>query len=71
MKQALAKIFGDPQARTIKQLTRRVAAVNALAEKYHDMNKTDLRNKLRCSKSDSKEKYDARHRLAGRVCAGA
>jgi preprotein translocase subunit SecA len=43
MKQALAKVFGDPQVRTIKRLTKRVAGVNALATKYHDMTKTDLR----------------------------
>jgi preprotein translocase subunit SecA len=43
MKQALAKVFGDPQARTIKRLTKKIASVNALATKYHDMNKTDLR----------------------------
>lgn len=43
MKQALAKVFGDPQVRTIKRLSKRVASVNALATKYHDMNKTDLR----------------------------
>lgn len=43
MKQALAKVFGDPQVRTIKRLSKRVASVNALATKYHDMNKADLR----------------------------
>lgn len=43
MKQALTKIFGDPQARTIKRLTKRVATINALATKYHDMKKPELR----------------------------
>ncbi len=43
MKQALAKVFGDPQARTLKRLSKRVTAVNALATKYHDMTKVDLR----------------------------
>ena len=43
MKQALTKIFGDPQARTLKRLTKKVASINALAEKYHEMNKTDLK----------------------------
>ena len=56
MKQALAKIFGDPQARTIKRLTKRVAAVNALAEKYHDMNKTDLKKQTEVLKDRLKKK---------------
>lgn len=43
MKQALTKLFGDPQARTIKRLTKRVALVNARAKTYSDMNKTELR----------------------------
>ena len=43
MKQALTKIFGDPQARTLKRLSKKVTSINALAEKYHAMNKTDLK----------------------------
>lgn len=43
MKQALTKIFGDPQARTIKRLTKKVAAINALATTYHEMKKPELR----------------------------
>lgn len=56
MKQALTKLFGDPQARTIKRLTKRVAAVNALAEKYHDMNKTDLKKQTEVLKDRLKKK---------------
>ena len=43
MKQALAKIFGDPQARTLKRLTKKVASVNSLAEKYHNLSKPELK----------------------------
>jgi preprotein translocase subunit SecA len=39
----LTKIFGDPQKRTLKGLEKRVGAVNALAEKYHAMSKTELK----------------------------
>lgn len=42
MKQALAKIFGDPQARTLKRLNKKVVQINALAEKYHKMPQKDL-----------------------------
>lgn len=39
----LTKIFGDPQKRVIKGYEKKVAAVNALAEKYHAMSKADLK----------------------------
>ncbi len=39
----LTKIFGDPQKRTLKGLEKRVSAINALAEKYHNMSKPELR----------------------------
>ena len=35
MKQALTKLFGDPQARTLKRLTKKVASINAMAQMYH------------------------------------
>ena len=31
---ALTKVFGDPQKKTLKRLEKRVAAVNALEDKY-------------------------------------
>ncbi len=43
MKQALVKVFGDPQARTIKRLRKRVTEVNNLADKYHDMKAVELK----------------------------
>jgi preprotein translocase subunit SecA len=43
MKQALTKVFGDPQARIIKRLKKRVETVNNLADKYHDMKTPELK----------------------------
>ncbi|MFZ2494731.1 MAG: preprotein translocase subunit SecA [Candidatus Saccharimonadales bacterium] len=59
MKQALTKIFGDPQARTLKRLTKKVASINALAEKYHEMNKTDLKKQTEVLKSRLEKKKTA------------
>ena len=39
---ALTKIFGDPQAKTIKRLEKKVVSVNALEEKYKKFSKADL-----------------------------
>ncbi len=43
MNRLLKKVLGDPQARTIKRLKKRVRAINALADKYKNM--TDARLK--------------------------
>ena len=43
MKQALTKVFGDPQARILKRLKKRVETINDLADKYHDMKAADLK----------------------------
>ncbi|HYG84165.1 MAG TPA: preprotein translocase subunit SecA [Verrucomicrobiae bacterium] len=43
MKKALTKVFGDPQARTLKRLKKQVAAINNLADKYKAMKETELR----------------------------
>lgn len=40
---ALTKIFGDPQAKILKRLQKKVAAINDLADKYKKMSKSDLR----------------------------
>ncbi len=39
----LTKIFGDPQKRVVRGYEKKVALVNALAEKYHAMKKTELK----------------------------
>jgi preprotein translocase subunit SecA len=38
----LTKIFGDPQVRLLKALQKKVAAINALTEKYQKMSKGEL-----------------------------
>ncbi len=43
MKQALTKVFGDPQARILKRLRKKVVEINNLADKYHDMKVADLK----------------------------
>jgi preprotein translocase subunit SecA len=43
MRQFLTKIFGDPQAKILKRLRRRVIAVNNLAEQYKAMTNTELK----------------------------
>ena len=41
--QALTKIFGDPQKRILKRLSKKVAEINALEDKYKKMSKKELR----------------------------
>ncbi len=55
----LTKVFGDPQKRLIKGLEKRVAGINALADKYKKMSKAELREqtdvlKKRLQKKDTK-----------------
>lgn len=40
---ALTKIFGDPQKKILKRLEKKVAAVNALEDKYKKLSKADLK----------------------------
>lgn len=44
MKKVLKKVLGDPQAKTIKRLRKRVNEVNALADKYKKMSDAKLRD---------------------------
>jgi len=39
----LTKIFGDPQARSLRALSKKVATINALSDKYKKMTKPELR----------------------------
>lgn len=39
----LTKIFGDPQSKILKRLSKRVGEVNALSAKYEKMSKAELR----------------------------
>lgn len=43
MKQALTKVFGDPQARILKRLKKRVIEINNLADHYHKMKVPELK----------------------------
>lgn len=43
MKQILTKIFGDPQAKTLKRLSKKVAAINAKTDHYRRMSDADLK----------------------------
>lgn len=40
---ALTKIFGDPQAKTLKKLGKRVGTINSLEEKYKKLSKPELK----------------------------
>jgi preprotein translocase subunit SecA len=56
----LTKIFGDPQARIIRVLKKRVVAINALADKYRAMDLDVLRAQTDVLKARlEKEKLDA------------
>ena len=40
---ALTKVFGDPQARILKRLQKKVGVINDLGDKYKAMTKTELK----------------------------
>jgi preprotein translocase subunit SecA len=50
------KILGDPQAKTIKRLRKRVKLVNDLAEKYKKMSDKQLRGQTKVLKERLKKK---------------
>lgn len=60
MKQALTKVFGDPQARTLKRLKKRVATINDLADTYKAMKVPELKKQTAVLKERlaAKEKLD-------------
>ncbi len=61
MRQFLTKIFGDPQAKILKRLRKRVIAVNNLAEQYKAMTNTELKKQttvLRERLADNKTTLD-------------
>lgn len=43
MKQFLTKIFGDPQAKTVKRLKKRIRAINGLEDTYKKMSDAQLK----------------------------
>ncbi len=59
MKKYLKKILGDPQARTLKRLQKRVHAVNALEKKYKKMTDKQLKEQTpKLKKRLEKESLD-------------
>lgn len=60
MKQVLTKIFGDPQAKTVKRLKKRVASINKLAEHYKSLSSSDLKKQTAIlqERISKKEKLD-------------
>ncbi len=52
----LTKIFGDPQARQLKALQKRVSAINALADKYRKMSKKELKQQTEVLKKKLQKK---------------
>jgi preprotein translocase subunit SecA len=56
----LKKVLGDPQAKTVKRLRKRVRAVNALADKYKKMSDKTLQDQTNVLKKRlDKESLDA------------
>jgi preprotein translocase subunit SecA len=47
----LTKIFGDPQARILKGLQKKVAAINALSDKYKKLSKPELKKQTEILKN--------------------
>jgi len=52
----LMKIFGDPQARTLKDLNKKVEAINALSDKYKKMSDKELKNQTNILKKNLTKK---------------
>ncbi len=60
MNSLLKRLLGDPQAKTIKRLRKRVKDVNALTDKYKKMSKSDLQAQTeKLKKRLKKESLDA------------
>jgi preprotein translocase subunit SecA len=60
MKLNFKKMLGDPQAKTVKRLRKRVEAVNALGDKYKNMSDSKLKDQTReLKKRLDKESLDA------------
>jgi len=60
MNTVFKKILGDPQARTVKRLRKRVVAINALSDKYQKMTDATLQSQTDVLKKRlKKESLDA------------
>lgn len=58
MAQFLTKIFGDPQAKIVKRLTKKVRGINDLADKYKEMGQADLKKQTAILKDRLKKGKD-------------
>jgi len=56
---ALTKIFGDPQAKTLKRLQKKVVQVNALGDKYKKLSKSDLKKQTEVLKKRLQKKGES------------
>jgi len=56
MKQVLTKIFGDPQAKIIRRLKKRVTIINKLAEHYASMKDSELQKQTKLLKEQLEKK---------------
>src|SRR6056297_3570460 len=54
MKKIAKKVLGDPQAKTLKRLKKRVKQVNALEDEFKNMSDSDLKSKT----AEFKEKIE-------------
>lgn len=53
---ALTKIFGDPQAKTIKRLQKKVGSINELEDKYKKLSKAELKKQTALLKKQLQKK---------------
>lgn len=60
VKLSLKKLLGDPQAKTLRRLKKRVRAINELEDKYKNMSDTRLQDQTKTLKKRlKKESLDA------------
>ena len=53
---ALTKIFGDPQAKTLKRLQKKVVSINVLEEKYKQLSTSELKKQTEVLKKQLQKK---------------
>ncbi len=55
-KNILTKVFGDPQARTLKRISKKIQSINVLADKYQKMSDKELKKQTEILKKRLQEK---------------
>ena len=58
MNKVVKRALGDPQMRTLKRLTKRVASINKLADKYEKMSDKELQKQTDILKKKLKDRGD-------------